>query len=214
ERLVLEFLFLHSSPGSMSGLFFGIERPQRHDAVRRESARFSSRCLPAVRTCRFSLSIIATSRVLISWSPNPILRRRLNMKMKFAAATALASSLLILPLMQGSAQSASIPSLPSHPRDLTLIAHGHGGGGRMGGGGGGPHAMGGGGPHAMGGGGPHAMRGNGSHGMDNGPHMRGGNFAEGGGGREFRRGHGDSSDHNGRNHGRFAERGRDFDHNH
>ena len=153
------------------------------------------------------------------------------MNMKLAAATALASSLIVLPLMQGSAQSASLPSLPSHPRDLTLIAHGNGGGGggggggtnfsgggggggRMGGGGGGPHAMGGGGPHAMGGGGPHAMRGNGSHGMDNGPHMRGGNFAEGGGGREFRRGHGDSSDHNGRNHGRFAERGRDFDHNH
>src|SRR4029079_6454943 len=103
----------------MSGLFFGIERPQRHDAVRRESAPFSSRCLPAVRTCRFSLS------------------------MKFAAATALASSLLILPLMQASAQSASIPSLPSHPRDLTLIAHGNGGGG--GGGGGGTNFSGGGG---------------------------------------------------------------------
>ncbi len=159
------------------------------------------------------------------------------MKMKFAAATALASSLLILPLMQGSAQSASIPSLPSHLSDLTLIGHGNGGGGggganfsgggggggRLGAGGGGSHGMGGGGPHAMagggphgmgGGGGPHAMRGNGPHGMGNGPHMRGGNFAEGGGGREFRRGHGDFADHNGRNRGRFAERDRNFDHHH
>ena len=30
------------------------------------------------------------------------------------AATALASSLLVLPLMQGSAQSANLPSVPSH----------------------------------------------------------------------------------------------------
>ena len=34
------------------------------------------------------------------------------MNMKFAAATALASSLLVLPLMQGSAQSASMRSKP------------------------------------------------------------------------------------------------------
>ena len=137
------------------------------------------------------------------------------MNMKFAAATALASSLLILPLMQGSAQSASLPSLPSHPSDVTLVAHEGGGGGggggaaHMGGGGGG----GGGGPHAMGAAGPHAMGGNGPHGMGNGPHMRSGNFAQGDV-RESRRGHGDFADHNGRNNGRFAERDRDFDHHH
>src|SRR5262245_29701840 len=99
-----------------------------------------------------------------------MLRRRLNMNMKFAAATALASGLLVLPLMQGSAQSASLPSMPSHTSDLALVAHegGGGGGAHMGGGGGG----GGGGPHAMGAAGPHAMGGNGPHGMGNGPHMR------------------------------------------
>ena len=118
------------------------------------------------------------------------------MNMKFAAATALASSLLVLPLMQGSAQSASLPSVPSHQSDLTLVANEGGGGG----GGGGAHHMQGGGP--QGGAGHHAMGGNG-------PHMRGGNIAEGNS-RESRRGHGDI-DHN-RNNGRFAERGHDNDH--
>src|SRR5690242_14179174 len=116
---------------------------------------------------------------------------------KLLSAAALAGSLLLLPLMQGSAQSASLPSVPSHQSDLTLVAHeGEGGGG---GGGGGPHAMGGAGPHAMGG--------NGLHAMGNGAHMRGGNFAQGDV-RESRRGHGDFAEHNGRNSGRFAERDR------
>jgi hypothetical protein len=121
---------------------------------------------------------------------------------KLLAATALAGSLLLLPLLQGSAQSAALPSVPSHQSDLTLVAHEGGGGG---GGGGGPHAIGGARPHAMGGNEP--------HGMGNGPHMRGGNFAQGDV-RESRRGHGDFADHNGRDSGRFAERDRDFDHHH
>jgi uncharacterized membrane protein YfcA len=44
------------------------------------------------------------------------------MNMKFAAATALASSLLVLPLMQGSAQSASLPSLPNHLEQAAVVA--------------------------------------------------------------------------------------------
>jgi hypothetical protein len=129
------------------------------------------------------------------------------MHTKLLTATALVGSLLLLPLMQGPAHAASLPSVPTHQNDLTLIAHPGGGGG----GGGGGHVMGGGGP---GGNGPHAMGGNGPHAMGgNGPHMRGGNFAQGDV-REFRRGHGDFAEHNGRNNGRFAERGRDFDHHH
>jgi len=144
------------------------------------------------------------------------------MNMKFAAATALVSSLLVQPLMQGSAHSASLPSLPSHSSGVTLVAHGGGaggggggganfsggGGGHMGGGGGGEaRTAGGGGPHDNGG--PHAMGGNGPHGMGNGPHMRGGNFAQRDV-REFQRGR-DFSDHN---RGRFAERDHNFDHHH
>jgi hypothetical protein len=66
------------------------------------------------------------------------------MNMKFAAVTALASSLLVLPLMQGSAQSASVTGLgkplTSTAGTITLV---HGGGGGRGGGLGGGHMGGG-----------------------------------------------------------------------
>ena len=140
------------------------------------------------------------------------------MRTKLLAATALAGSLLFMPMM--SAHSATLPSLPSHQTDLTLISHGGGGGGG-GGGSGGPHGMGGmggNGPHAMGGNGPHAMGGNGPHmhSMNNGPHMHNGNFAENGG-RNFRRGNnGEFTQHNDRARNRFAEgdHDHDFDHHH
>jgi hypothetical protein len=78
------------------------------------------------------------------------------MHTKLLTATALAGSLLLLPLIQGPAHSASLASVPTDQNNLTSIAHpgGGGGGGHVEGGGGpggnGPHAMGGKGPHAMG----------------------------------------------------------------
>lgn len=137
------------------------------------------------------------------------------MRTKLLAATALAGSLLLMPLMQGSAHAVSLPSMNNPQSNVTLVAHGGGGGGGGGahfsgmGGGGAPmgHAMGGWGGHAMGGSGPHAMGGNG-------PHMHGGNFAENGG-RNFRRGNnGEFAEHNGRAHEHFAEGDHDFDHHH
>jgi len=144
------------------------------------------------------------------------------MRTKLLAATALAGSMLLMPLMQGSAHAVSLPSMNSPQSNVTLVAHGGGGGG---GGGGGAHfsGMGGGGApmgHAMGGWGgmnAHAMGGNGPHAMGgNGPHMHGGNFAENGGS-NFRRGNnGEFAQHNDRAHNRFAEgdHDHDFDHHH
>ena len=79
------------------------------------------------------------------------------MRTKLLAATALAGSLLLMPLMQGSAHAVSLPSMNNPQSNVTLVAHGGGGGG-----GGGAHfsGMGGGGApmgHAMGGWGGHAM---------------------------------------------------------
>ena len=126
------------------------------------------------------------------------------MHTKLLAASALAGSLLLMPMMQGSARSATLPSFPSHQNDLTLVAHP----------GGGPHGMGGSGPHGMGGNGPHAMGGNGPHMHDMGNRPHGGNFAESGG-RNFRRGNnGEFAEHNSRMHERFAEGNHDFDHHH
>jgi len=115
------------------------------------------------------------------------------MHTKLLATTACAGSLLLMPLMQGSAHSATLPSLQTHQTNLTLVAHpgGGGGGGRNG---------------------PHAMGGNGPQGMGNGPHMRGDNLAENGG-RNFRHDEG-LGEHNGRTHERFTEGDHDFDHHH
>jgi len=88
------------------------------------------------------------------------------MRMKLTAATALAGSLLLVPLMQGSAQSASVTGLgkpiTSTADTLTLVRGGGGGGGGGGGaGGGGGH--GGGGFAAVGGGEGHGGSFGGGH---------------------------------------------------
>ena len=146
------------------------------------------------------------------------------MNMKFAAATALASSLLVLPLMQGSAQSASMTGLSkpltSTAGTLTLVHGGGGGGGGGGHGGGG----GGGGFAAVGGGGGHGGSFGGGH-MGGG--WGGGHIASGWGGGHMEGGHmgGRVSGWSGSRESHFASReghldhgqfdhGRHFDHEH
>ena len=86
------------------------------------------------------------------------------MRMKLTAGTALAGSLLLIPLTQGSAQSASVTGLgkpvTSTAGTLTLVHGGGGGGGGHGGGRGG----GGGGFAGAGGGGGHGGGGEGHRG--------------------------------------------------
>jgi hypothetical protein len=93
------------------------------------------------------------------------------MRTKLAAATALAGSLLFIPLMQGAAHSASAPlALSATNNPVTMVAHGamHGGGAMIGGEGGG----------RIGGGGPRTFAGPAgpSH-LNTGPTWRGDRFA-------------------------------------
>src|SRR5689334_20170863 len=130
------------------------------------------------------------------------------MNTKFAAATALASSLLVLPLMQGSAQSASMTGLSkpltSTAGTLTLVHGGGGGGGDGGGGGGGGFA-------AVGGGGGHGGSFGGGH-MGGG--WGGGHIASGWGGGHMEGGHmgGRVSGWSGSRESHFASREGHLDH--
>ena len=94
------------------------------------------------------------------------------MRMKLTAGTALAGSLLLIPLMQGSAQSASVTGLGKPVTSTLTLVRGGGGGG----GGGGGHGGGGGAFTAAGGGGGRMGAGWGGGHMGGGwggPHMAG-----------------------------------------
>jgi hypothetical protein len=120
------------------------------------------------------------------------------MRKKLATATALAGSLLLTPLIYGSAQSATIQAPLDSPSNVTLVGKGGGGMGGKGGGGGGLRAGG-------GGGGGLALRGGGGPRIAGaGPRMRGGDHFVGGrhfkGGKHAFKGHHGKRFHH--NHGR------------